>query len=132
MTPDQNAYARVLTTYMQALHNSDYPKIKGLFSPEGRVHSPFLGEMEPAAFFDRLAQASDENRITPLDVYISAQNTHTATAYFQYDWRVKDGTEITFKVMDLFSFDADTHLVKRLDIIYDTHPVRSTAGNKYE
>ncbi len=38
---------------------------------------------------------------------------------------------ITSKVMDLFSFDPDTNLVLTLDLIYDTHPIRSTAGNKH-
>lgn len=126
-------YVPLLQRYMSALGRSDYAAIKGLFAPGGRVRSPFLGEMPAGPFFDRLASASDRNLITPLDVFVNADPSRpTATAYFQYDWTVKDGTLISFKVMDLFTFDAATHEVLTLDLIYDTHPIRATAGNKYD
>lgn len=125
-------YVAVLQSYMTALGASDYDTIKQLFAPEGRVRSPFLGEMAAGPFFDRLAGASSRNVITPIDIFLSASDARHATAYFQYDWTVKDGTLITFKVMDLFTFEPDGNQVVHLDLIYDTHPIRSTAGNKYE
>lgn len=125
-------YIGVLETYMKALGESDYRTIKGLFASDGKVSSPFLGEMAASPFFDRLSDASAENVITPIDIFISTSHQNHATCYFQYDWTVRDGTLITFKVMDLFSFADDTNKVGHLDLIYDTHPIRSTAGNKYE
>ena len=145
-------YIAVLQTYLRALGESDYPTIKGLFAPSGRVHSPFLGEMGAAPFFDRLGGATSRNVITPIDLFLSATGKPHATAYFQYDWTVRDGTFITFKVMDLFTFaplsdQATNHAgdptdgnagretspkVIQLDLIYDTHPIRVSAGNKYE
>jgi len=83
-------------------------------------------------FFDRLEGASIENLITPIDIFLSTTEKNHATAYFQYDWTVSDGTLIKFKVMDLFTFEPDSHKIKHLDLIYDTHPIRATAGNKYE
>lgn len=127
-----HAYARVLKTYMTALGESDYATIKGLFAPTGRVKSPFLGEMPAGEFFDRLAGASSKNVITPIDIFLSDSQNHHATAYFQYDWTVRDGTLITFKVMDLFTFEPEGDKVTYLDLIYDTHPIRTSAGNKYE
>ena len=125
-------FVDVLQTYMDALGRSDYAKIKGLFSPAGKVSSPFLGEMPYDQFFDRLEGASVENVITPIDIFLSTTEKNHATAYFQYDWTVNDGTLIKFKVMDLFTFEPDSHKIKHLDLIYDTHPIRATAGNKYE
>lgn len=125
-------YTRVLKTYMAALGHSDYATVKRLFAPEGRVKSPFLGEMAAGPFFDRLAGASSKNVITPIDIFFSASDKHHATAYFQYDWTVRDGTLITFKVMDLFTFAPTGDKVTYLDLIYDTHPIRMSAGNKYE
>jgi len=125
-------YVSVLQTYMRALGEADYDTIKSLFTEDGKVLSPFLGEMAAGPFFDRLAEASSRNVITPIDIFVSTTKKHHATAYFQYDWTVRDGTLITFKVMDLFTFDADSNKIKYLDLIYDTHPIRSTAGNKYE
>jgi hypothetical protein len=125
-------YVRVLQTYMSALGKSDYATVKSLFAPEARVRSPFLGEMLAGPFFDRLDGASSLNVITPIDIFLSASDKHHASAYFQYDWTVRDGTLITFKVMDLFSFDPGSDKVRHLDLIYDTHPIRVSAGNKYE
>ena len=127
-----NRYTAVLQTYMKALGDSDYSTIKSLFAPNGKVLSPFLGEMDAAQFFDRLAEASSENVITPIDIFVSATDKNHATCYFQYDWTVRDGTLISFKVMDWFTFAEGTEKIEYLNLIYDTHPVRSTAGNKYE
>jgi hypothetical protein len=125
-------YIRVLQSYMDALGRSDYNTIKSLFAETGKVKSPFLGEMAVAPFFDRLAGASAKNVITPIDIFLSNSEKNHATAYFQYDWTVRDGTVITFKVMDLFTFEPSGEKVTYLDLIYDTHPIRTSAGNKYE
>ena len=125
-------YLRVLQTYMEALGRSDYGTVKSLFTPSGQVKSPFLGEMPASPFFDRAAGASAKNVITPINIFLSNLGKNYATAYFQYGWTVRDGTLITFKVMDLFTFEPDSDKVTYLDIIYDTHPIRASAGNKYE
>lgn len=125
-------YVRVLQTYMDALGRNDYSTVKSIFAPGAQVKSPFLGEMLAEPFFDRLAEASAMNVITPIDIFLSNSNKNLAIAYFQYDWTVRDGTLITFKVMDLFAFTATGDKVTYLDLIYDTHPIRISAGNKYE
>ena len=117
---------------MDALGGSDYSTVKSLLMPGGRVKSPFLGEMPAGPFLDRLGGASAKNIITPIDIFLSNSGKNHATAYFQYDWTVRDGTLITFKVMDLFTFEPASDQVTYLDIIYDTHPIRESAGNKYE
>ncbi len=127
-----HAYVGILQSYMLALGASDYATIKSLFAPDGRVLSPFLGDMPAGPFFDRLAGASAKNVITPIDIFVSSTQQNHATAYFRYDWTVTDGTLITFKVMDLFTFEPDTDKVVHLDLVYDTHPIRESAGNKYE
>ena len=55
-----------------------------------------------------------------------------AAAYFRYDWTVNDGTLNTFNVMDLFAFHDGSDKVGALTLIYDTPPIRQTAGNTYE
>jgi len=125
-------YIGILQTYMTAMHQSDYSTIKSLFARDGKVKSPFLGEMSAEPFFDRLAGATTKNVITPIDIFLSSSEQYHAAAYFQYDWTVRDGTIITFKVMDLFTFESGSNMVTYLDLIYDTHPIRITAGNKFE
>jgi hypothetical protein len=125
-------YVDVLQIYMKALGESDYTTIKSLFTSDGKVLSPFLGEMAAGPFFDRLSEASSLNVITPIDIFLSTTGKHQAAAYFRYDWTLRNGTFITFKVMDLFTFEPDNNKVTYLDLIYDTHPIRSIVGNKYE
>ena len=127
-----HVYEKVLRTYMKALGESDYDTIKGLFSEDGEVQSPFIGLNNASSFFDQLGGASSNNDITPIDVFLSQDDKEHAVAYFQYDWTVKDGTLISFKVMDLFTFEPGSDKIRKLDLIYDTHPIRETAGNKYE
>jgi hypothetical protein len=130
--PLMHSYVDVLHTYMKALGENDYATIVSLFTPDGKVLSPFLGEMQAGPFFTRLQGASSQNVITPIDVFASARQSNRATAYFRYDWTVSDGTLISFNVMDLFEFREGTDKISYLTLIYDTHPIRSTAGNKYE
>ena len=66
-----------------------------------------------------------------MGIFLPADETPQATAYFQYDWTLQDGTEVTFKVMDLFTFSSGSDRISQMDIIYDTHPIRETTGDKY-
>lgn len=125
-------YARILQDYMTALDQSNYTAIKNLFTPDARVKSPFLGDVPADHFFDRLAATTAKNAITPIDIFLSATENHHATAYFQYEWLVKEGTFITFKVMDLFTFDQKNNKISFLDLIYDTHPIRISTRVKYD
>lgn len=58
--------------------------------------------------------------------------SHSVKATQSHRKHLDDRTLITFKVMDLFRFKPGTDEVEHPDLIYDTHPIRATAGNKYE
>lgn len=123
----------LLNPCMRALGQSDYATVKSLLAPGGKVVSPFLGEMLAGPFFDRRAGASTNKLITPIDVFPSATDKHLATAHFQYDWTLCGGTLISFKVMDLFSFDPASARVTGLDLICSTRsrkpsPTASTSA----
>ncbi len=126
------SYINVLQTYMSALGMGDFTTITALFTENARVSSPFLGEMPAAAFFDKLKENTSESIITPIDIFLSTTDRNHATAFFQYDWTLKDGAQFSFKVMDLFTFEPGSDRVSHLDLIYDTHPIRASVGNKYE
>ena len=70
--------------------------------------------------------------IASIDVFLPSGDQRHAVAYFRHEWTEKDGTLITFNVMDLFEFRSGTDKVGALTLIYDTHAIRQTAGNKYE
>lgn len=120
-----------IRAYMQALDAADYETIVGLFATDGVVTSPFLGTKPADEFFGQLSQASSQNVITPLDVFVSADDPTSAAGYFEYDWTMADGSKVVFNVVDHFRFD-DAGRFASMTIIYDTHPVREEHGDKYQ
>lgn len=121
-----------LRKYMTALDAGDYPAIRSLFVDDGLVTSPFLGTMAAVEFFAKLELASSGNVITPIDIFLSQAGADRAVAYFQYHWTMADDSVVVFNVMDLFGFESGSDRFTKLDIIYDTHPIRAEHGDKYE
>ncbi|OXJ31897.1 MULTISPECIES: nuclear transport factor 2 family protein [Burkholderia] len=131
MVPSSNAlYTRQVDTYLKALERGDVAAICALFTPDARIFSPFLGWMKPTPFFEKVASASGQSRITAIDICVSATGARRATGYFVYDWGLKDGSAVQFECVDVFEFD-ESGLVERMVIVYDTHPVREAVGDKY-
>jgi ketosteroid isomerase-like protein len=129
-TSSAELYTRQVHTYLQALEDGDPAAICALFAPDARIFSPFLGWMQPEPFFAKVAAASGENRITPIDICVSTTGAPRATGYFVYDWGLKDGSAVRFECVDVFDFDAQGR-IERMMIVYDTHPIRSEVGDKY-
>lgn len=123
-------YTRQIRTYLEALERSDVAAICALFKPDAQIFSPFLGWMKPAPFFAKVDAASGASTITPIDICVSSIGAPRATGYFIYDWKLKDGSAVRFECVDVFEFDQDG-LIERMIIVYDTHPIRSTVGDKY-
>ncbi|BEU96553.1 nuclear transport factor 2 family protein [Acidovorax sp. DW039] len=122
-------------TYLHHLHTSNTEGLIACFEEDGQVLSPFLGHMRAGDFFRKLAQASGASVITVLDLFESVQSAAPGptrvAAYFRYDWTLNDGREVTFTCVDVFSFDAGSHRIREMNILYDTHPLREQVGDKY-
>lgn len=117
-------------TYLQELERGNVAAICSLFTPHAQIYSPFLGWMQPAPFFEKVVAASGQSTIKPIDVCASVEGHPRVAAYFIYDWALKDGSTATFECVDIFEFDADGAIEKMI-IVYDTHPIRATVGDKY-
>ena len=126
----ESLYTRQIRIYLQELECGDVDAICALFTPGAQIFSPFLGWMQPAPFFAKVSAASGESKITPIDICVSTTGAPRATGYFIYDWGLKDGSAARFECVDVFEFD-DNGLIERMTIVYDTHPIRSTVGDKY-
>ena len=87
--------------------------------------------MPASEFFEQLSRASEQNIITPIDVMISDADVTRGAGYFEYDWTMADGSKVVFNVVDLFTFDTDGKFTS-MTIVYDTHPVRTEHGDKYQ
>ncbi|MGY2489244.1 nuclear transport factor 2 family protein [Cupriavidus sp. CP313] len=130
VTPPEALYTQQVRAYLGLLERGDVAAICALFTPDARIFSPFLGWMAPAPFFAKVSEASGRSTITPIDVCVSTTGARRATGYFIYDWMLKDGSAVRFECVDVFEFDVNG-LIERMVIVYDTHPIRSTVGDKY-
>lgn len=117
--------------YLAALEAGDTPAILALFSDDAWVLSPFLGRMSARDFFPRLAESSRASKLTVHDILLSAQGKRRAVGYFRYDWQLRDGSWVNFECADVFNFAAREDKIESLVILYDTHPIRASVGDKY-
>ena len=122
---------RAVRKYLKALETSDADKAAALFTPDGWVQSPFLGRLPVRAYIAKVAAASSSSELTVHDVLVSAEGHMRAVAYYLYDWRLKDGSRVSFDCADVFNFDLDTGRIASIVLVYDTHLVRDVVQNKY-
>lgn len=123
-------FEQTLEKYFTALDSADLQAILEVFADDARVHSPFLGELSAREFFPKVFAASSASDITVFDVLGSMRGEPRAIGYFRYDWTLADGTKVQFDAADVFDFNANGEII-RMTILYDTHPLRETVGDKY-
>jgi ketosteroid isomerase-like protein len=117
--------------YLKALEAGDADKAAALFITDGWVQSPFLGRIPVRDYVNKVASASSKSELTVYDVLVSAEGHMRAVAYYLYDWRLRDGSHVSFECADVFNFDLDTGRIASVVLVYDTHLVRDVVQNKY-
>ena len=117
--------------YLKALEAGDVEKAAALFTADGWVRSPFLGQIPVRDYVAKVAAFSSGSKLTVYDVLISAEGHMHAVAYYLYDWRLKDGSNISFECADVFNFDPSSGRIASIVLVYDTHLVRDAVENKY-
>jgi ketosteroid isomerase-like protein len=122
---------RKVHEYLRALEAGDADKAAALFIADGWVESPFLGRLPVRQCVKKVAESSKETKLTVHDVLVSAEGNLRAVAYYQYDWRLRDGSRVAFDCADVFNFDPSTGHIQSIVLVYDTHPVRSVVDSKY-
>jgi hypothetical protein len=127
----EDAMQQAVHKYLKALEAGDAEKAASLFVPNGWVQSPFLGRLPVRDYVNKVARASSGTKLKVYDVLVSAEGHLRAVAYYQYDWSLKDGSNVTFDCADVFNFDADTGRIESIVLVYDTDPVRDVVQNKY-
>ena len=122
---------RAVRKYLQALEAGDADKAAALFTADGWVRSPFLGQLPVRDYVSKVTAASSSSVLTVYDVLVSAEGHTRAVGYYLYDWRLKDGSSVSFECADVFNFDPDSGRIASVVLVYDTHLIRDTVENKY-
>ena len=123
-------HEKIVADYLQALDAGDLVAILKCFASNAVVNSPFLGMMAATDFFPKVLESSAKSTITVYDILVSVQGQPRAIGYFNYDWTLKDGSNVVFDAADVFDFDENGRISSMI-ILYDTHPLRGEVGDKY-
>jgi ketosteroid isomerase-like protein len=119
--------------YLKALEAGDAERAAALFTHDGWVRSPFLGQIPVRDYVTKVANASQSegSKLTVHDVLVSAEGHMRAVGYYLYDWRLKDGSQVAFECADVFNFDPNSGRIASIVLVYDTHLVRDVVDKKY-
>lgn len=117
--------------YLTALEAGDADRAAALFTADGWVRSPFLGQIPVRDYIRTVAGASSRAKLTVHDVLVSAEGHLRAVGYYLYDWWLKDGSHVSFECADVFNFDPDTGRIASVVLVYDTNLIRDAVDKKY-
>jgi hypothetical protein len=120
MTPGQLADA-----YLAALQASDEAGVLALFAADAIVHSPLYGPVPAAEFYPALLRDTTRASLTLHGVTsgTSPAGAPLVGLWFHFDWRLGDGRDAPFDVVDMLELGPDGQIAA-LHIIYDTVEVR--------
>jgi hypothetical protein len=120
MTPGQLADA-----YLAALETADEAGVLALFAGNAIVHSPLYGPVPAAEFYPALFRDTTRASLTLHGVTsgISPAGAPLVGLWFHFAWRLGDGRDAPFDVVDMLELGSDG-LILSLHIIYDTVGVR--------
>jgi hypothetical protein len=119
-----NTKNAIAQAYIRHLEAANLPAVVDLFSPEGIVISPIYGTLAAKAFYELLAKDTTESKLTIKGLFEEADSGNLAL-YFQYDWTLQHGHQVTFDVVDILTFDQNNKITS-LKIIYDTVKARAS------
>lgn len=108
--------------YIQFLESTDLPALSNLFSEEGMIVSPIYGTLPAREFYNILAKDTTQSKLTINGIF-EEPATGDIALYFQYDWTLQHGRQVTFDVVDILTFDEENKITS-LKIIYDTVKAR--------
>ena len=118
-----NAKIFIAQKYIQYLEAAELPSLVGLFSEDGIVLSPIYGTLAAKEFYAALKEDTSQSRLTIKGIFEEA-TTGQVALYFQYEWTLQHGRQVTFDAVDILTFDA-TNKITNLKIIYDTVQART-------
>ncbi len=115
----------IVAAYLRAVETADLDAMLALFTPDAMVRSPLYGTLPAAEFYPALFADTGSARLTLLGTMrgTSVDGKALLSFLFHFDWRLPDGTDAPFDVVDVAEIDEDG-LISSIRIVYDTVEVR--------
>nr|WP_235015820.1 nuclear transport factor 2 family protein [Aquimarina sp. AU58] len=113
----------VAQNYLSFLEKNEVDKVVSLFADNGIVESPLYGTMPASKFYKALADDTTTSKLK-FDGLFFEKNSNRISLLFDFDWELKDGKRVVFKVVDIIVLNSENE-IQKLTIIYDTVHSRS-------
>jgi hypothetical protein len=97
-------YMLAVKTYLQALEEANLHKLMKLFDKQDLFYSPLYGRMPAGDFYRQLFNDTHQSVLTLENILIN-EKERIAAALFVYHWKMKNGTNVEFEVVDFFYFN---------------------------
>ncbi len=108
----------VAQNYLLYLEKGEMGQVTNLFADEGIVVSPLYGTLPAKKFYETLAGDTNTSKLI-YDGLFFEKDSNRMSLLFDYHWQLKNGKEVTFKVVDIIELNLENK-IKKLTIIYDT------------
>ncbi len=108
----------VARKYLSFLEKGEVGCIVNLFTDNGVVESPLYGKQLSKDFYKILANDTNSSRLKYDGLFLE-DKSNRISLLFDYHWKLKNGKEVKFKVVDIIELDSENQICK-LTIIYDT------------
>ncbi len=108
----------VAKKYLFYLEKSEMDRVINLFTKDGVVTSPLYGTQPAKTFYKKLADDTNSSKLK-FDGLFFEENSNRISLLFDYQWELKNGKKVEFKVVDIIELNVE-HKIKKLTIIYDT------------
>ena len=109
---------QIVQAYLEYLEKGEMEKVIQLFDKDGIVESPLYGEQLADNFYKKLAADTNASRLK-FDGLFFEEGTDRVSLLFDYEWEMKNGKTVCFKVVDIIEFTKKIK-IKKLTIIYNT------------
>ncbi|AXT59859.1 nuclear transport factor 2 family protein [Aquimarina sp. AD10] len=109
---------QVAKKYLSFLEKGEIDRVVDLFTDDGLVISPLYGTRPAKDFYKALAADTTESILT-FDGLFFEKQSNRISLLFDYDWKLKTGENVQFKVVDIIELNSENK-IEKLTIIYDT------------
>ncbi len=108
----------VAKKYLLYLEKGEIDKVVDLFAINGMVVSPLYGTKSARDFYTALVLDTNTSTLK-FDGLFFEKDTRRISLLFDYQWELKHGEVVDFKVVDIIELN-DHNKIEKLTIIYDT------------
>lgn len=115
-------HRKTVREFYHAFEQMDFESVMSHFAPNGKVHSPTLGNMEAGPFYKELFSKTTHIKITIKDLLLSAENSRVA-AFVDCSWKTKSGDSLMFEGVVIFDLNSQGK-IQLVRIIYDAQRAR--------